>query len=321
LSVNRWWQGLEDEVYWLELTDREDLGSDLRAPQADDTGTTNWRYSLFREVRPGEIVFHYHKADHAILASSVIAGPPYDHEIVWGARGTSARGRGTVPHSRPGYRVPLADFRRLETPVTASEIEAAKPHLKEITMELSAQHGSIYFPFELSDKRPSRPLQGYAFKLPSAFVAYFPALADGASCGPTPDRSEYEKRARTISRRWRARGLPEVPPAGQAAPRRSQTASGFHFSRDPSVKAWVLVEAQGRCECCGGTTFVDQTGEPFLELHHVEWLSKGGADTIANAVALCPNCHRACHHAQDRDKNRELLYSKIARLTRTPRAE
>ena len=31
---------------------------------------------------------------------------------------------------------------------------------------------SLYFPFELSD-RPVRPMQGYAFKLPAAFVAHF----------------------------------------------------------------------------------------------------------------------------------------------------
>jgi 5-methylcytosine-specific restriction protein A len=35
--------------------------------------------------------------------------------------------------------------------------------------------------------------------------------------------------------------------------------------------------------------------KPFLEEHHIEWLSKGGEDTIDNAVALCPNCHRKMH--------------------------
>ncbi|WP_296863638.1 HNH endonuclease [Thermosyntropha sp.] len=32
------------------------------------------------------------------------------------------------------------------------------------------------------------------------------------------------------------------------------------------------------------------TGEP-----HIEWLSRGGTDTIDNTVALCPNCHRKMH--------------------------
>jgi 5-methylcytosine-specific restriction protein A len=28
-------------------------------------------------------------------------------------------------------------------------------------------------------------------------------------------------------------------------------------------------------------------------------LSEGGGDTVDNAVALCPNCHRECHHGGD----------------------
>lgn len=35
--------------------------------------------------------------------------------------------------------------------------------------------------------------------------------------------------------------------------------------------------------------------EPYLETHHIEWLSKGGEDTIKNTVALYPKCHRRMH--------------------------
>lgn len=38
--------------------------------------------------------------------------------------------------------------------------------------------------------------------------------------------------------------------------------------------------------------FKDKKGRPYLESHHVIWLADDGADTIENAVALCPNCHR-----------------------------
>ncbi|WP_415874108.1 HNH endonuclease [Domibacillus aminovorans] len=33
-------------------------------------------------------------------------------------------------------------------------------------------------------------------------------------------------------------------------------------------------------------------GTPYLEVHHVIPLSKGGDDTVVNAQSLCPNCHR-----------------------------
>ena len=36
-------------------------------------------------------------------------------------------------------------------------------------------------------------------------------------------------------------------------------------------------------------------GTHYLEVHHIDQLAKGGADTVENAVALCPNCHRKMH--------------------------
>ena len=32
-----------------------------------------------------------------------------------------------------------------------------------------------------------------------------------------------------------------------------------------------------------------------MEVHHIKQLAKGGEDTLRNAVALCPNCHRKMH--------------------------
>lgn len=45
--------------------------------------------------------------------------------------------------------------------------------------------------------------------------------------------------------------------------------------------------------------FSDKNGQPYLESHHIEWLSNGGEDTIENTVALCPNCHRKIHLLDD----------------------
>jgi hypothetical protein len=32
----RWWDGDAAEIFWLEITDRDDLGVDLHAPAADE---------------------------------------------------------------------------------------------------------------------------------------------------------------------------------------------------------------------------------------------------------------------------------------------
>lgn len=51
--------------------------------------------------------------------------------------------------------------------------------------------------------------------------------------------------------------------------------------------------ANGLCQLCGQPApFKDKNGNPYLESHHIIWLSEGGADTLENTAALCPNCHK-----------------------------
>ncbi len=50
------------------------------------------------------------------------------------------------------------------------------------------------------------------------------------------------------------------------------------------------------CELCEEPApFTNKNGEPYLETHHIIWLSKEGPDTIENTTALCPNCYRKMH--------------------------
>lgn len=69
------------------------------------------------------------------------------------------------------------------------------------------------------------------------------------------------------------------------------------YDRNPAVAAQVLIRAQGVCERCKKPApFISKKrGTPFLEVHHVEQLAKGGEDTIGNTLAVCPNCHREVH--------------------------
>lgn len=69
------------------------------------------------------------------------------------------------------------------------------------------------------------------------------------------------------------------------------------FRRNADVVAEVLLRANGICEECHSPApflrAADNT--PYLEVHHRIMLSAGGQDTVANAVAVCPNCHRKLH--------------------------
>jgi 5-methylcytosine-specific restriction enzyme A len=69
------------------------------------------------------------------------------------------------------------------------------------------------------------------------------------------------------------------------------------FKRSMAVVAEVLLRADGNCEHCKQPApFVRASnGDPFLEVHHIVQLAQGGDDTVANAIAVCPNCHRKLH--------------------------
>ena len=71
------------------------------------------------------------------------------------------------------------------------------------------------------------------------------------------------------------------------------------FRRNPDVVAEVLLRADGKCEgCLQSAPFTRASdGTPYLEVHHRVMLSAGGEDSVVNAIALCPNCHRAAHYA------------------------
>ena len=70
------------------------------------------------------------------------------------------------------------------------------------------------------------------------------------------------------------------------------------FERNPDVIAEVLERARGECELCGNLAPFKRKkdGTPYLEVHHKVQLSLGGEDSVDNAIAICPNCHRRQHY-------------------------
>ena len=92
------------------------------------------------------------------------------------------------------------------------------------------------------------------------------------------------------SRKARLKKAPKKPT--------TTTRSYVSFNRNPDVVAEVLLKAKGFCEICKKEApFIKKSNNtPYLEVHHKQRLSDGGDDTVENAIALCPNCHRKQHY-------------------------
>lgn len=125
---------------------------------------------------------------------------------------------------------------------------------------------------------------------------------------PTSDEETLNRRAAKIQKQKY-----NEEPIGELNPQQTSS-SGTLFVRDPAVRAWVRDAANGSCEGCGEAAPFEKDGLPFLEVHHVKHLAQKGSDRTSNAVALCPNCHRRCHHSSDRDEFTLSLYKKVTRL-------
>jgi predicted HNH restriction endonuclease len=80
------------------------------------------------------------------------------------------------------------------------------------------------------------------------------------------------------------------------------------FIRSEQIRQYAKLRANGICELCENPApFIDKFGNPFLETHHIIYLSKGGTDTIDNVSAICPNCHRKIHNLNVKEDVKKLL--------------
>ena len=120
---------------------------------------------------------------------------------------------------------------------------------------------------------------------------------------------EFEEQ---VSKLRRVQILPK--PKGMVSPQK-QTKETTSYNRDPKVVAWVLKTSNGICESCKiHAPFKKSDGDFYLEVHHLRRLADGGTDTVTNAIAVCPNCHRELHYGGDRDTLLNNVYSQVLRL-------
>ena len=174
------------------------------------------------------------------------------------------------------YRCKVQFLRDIKPPITIDEIRSLNPPWKIAQQNFRGHH---------SVKIPNNIYTRICKMRPGALTSY-----------------DYEieklnidvKRSQKISKRVRRKRLKNAP----RKPKTIQVLQSM-FQRNTDVIAEVLERANGYCKRCGSAApFVSSaTGLPYLEVHHKIRLADGGNDTVNNAIALCPNCHRYEHYA------------------------
>ena len=135
---------------------------------------------------------------------------------------------------------------------------------------------------------------------------------DGPAAVPA---TTVQQAAAARERAARRLGDEELAQRARAAAREAgrRPTTSMSYERDPYVSELARRRADGSCHLCQQPApFRSKKGEPYLETHHIVWLSQGGEDSIANTVALCPNCLRRVHEL-DAARDVEVLKQRAGR--------
>lgn len=249
-----WWDGDPGENLYMEITRRDDIGADLKAPSAARGGGVTPGYALVAVVRPGDVIVHYDSREEEITGVSVVTGDAEPAPIYWVARGTYARKAGAQARWLPGIRVPLGHYQELAAPVTLTEIKARKDALLDLRRQLQerALGQPLFFPWN-PYQDTLRTYQSYLAKVPQAAISLFPRLR--AAVGQAEARSAriagfspveqaedaVAAAAGKTARRGRGQGF-QVDQAAKAA----VEAHAMNAATEFYSQAWTVEDVHGR---------------------------------------------------------------------------
>lgn len=152
-----WWERDAGENVFMEITRRDDIGTDLQAPITARGGVTTASYSLVPLVRPGDVVIHYDSRQESIVGISVVTGSAEPSPVYWVSRGGYARRAGAQPAWLPGTRVPLGHYRALDAPVSLANIRAQRDALMALREQIQTRAAGCPRHGKLRPDLPPRP--------------------------------------------------------------------------------------------------------------------------------------------------------------------
>lgn len=152
-----------------------------------------------------------------------------------------------------------------------------------------------YFTPTIGKRKGNRLLH---FHLVPVYPSFMPELGEDSSYFRTGEVSFSKLRATLVARNGSA-------VIGQVAATEFRKGSA-------QTRVYARLRAAGSCENCDmPAPFVDKSGQPFLEVHHIDRLADDGPDLPTNVAAICPNCHREAHYSSDPSQFRERLKKRV----------
>lgn len=272
----------------MEITRRDDIGSDVKAPIAARGGVSTPGYALVSAVQANNLVIHYDSAAEQIVGVSRATGERYNEPIWWVARGSYAKKAGAKPKWLPGLVVALADYRPLAEPLPLAVLRQRRLALFAVRDALQAEFPGqrLYFPW-IQYQNSLRTWQTYLAKCPNAVLDALPEVKEAvdALIGERPPagltRSDVEEAERQIT-------------AAAGRPRASRKGQGF--ATDQQVKVAVETHAMNEAllyySKLGKVTDTSRTAsfDYVVEISGVSWhVEVKGTSGDPREILLTPN--------------------------------
>lgn len=162
----------------MEITNRDDIGADLKCPQLDETGKPQPSYNLIRAIWPGDLVFHYSTNITAVVGASIAGGPLQQRDIIWISHRVIGKPKNREGIPRAGWWLPLYGFATASVPLRLTTIQDPiedswiRAWIDEKRRNTT---GPVAAPFQRY-KNKLRAAQGYLSKMPLDFVNRWHAL-------------------------------------------------------------------------------------------------------------------------------------------------
>lgn len=176
MPINAWWTGEPEQRYWMEITDRVDLGGPLLSPKLP---RLTWGYDLVSQVQPGDRVLHWSTQTRlpALVGWSEVAGhATVIPEYTWIPRHGEER-------TTLGWRAELGTFHQFPSPVTSKQLLPRLADIVAVDLALGARHnGTLYFPLtrygsnRATAEQEIRAAQAYFVKFPVELFDVIPGI-------------------------------------------------------------------------------------------------------------------------------------------------
>lgn len=298
--------------------------------KCDWMGIERWKSLTYEQRREIYQVFErYHSKDmHYLdfLDSHVHEEIQSSHELT-----KSEQTKSTITEAKKAGDMAKAEVSLIENSYKPGHVRPVAPDMYKPVPHNLAYDSEIRLRAFAARSGINPPIE-YVFKPDGSAEAVLSPASSPQSCIATTNNSEQDPSALELSPEIGKAGVIEADgwfegslqeraqiykPRGRKQPEKSKKTTTTQFERDSEVKTWVLATSRGFCECCGKPApFVTADFRPYLEVHHVRRLADGGADTITNTVALCPNCHREIHLGFNGESLVQRLYENLKRLVK-----